>query len=298
MSATWRDLARKDIEDAIRSKVLVGLIGTFVAFLLTALLSADQLVEGVDEVTTSIALAGVATLAQLFIPGVAVVAGYLAITGERRRGSLRMLMSYPFTPGDIVIGKLLGRMGVTLLALLVGFAVGSVVIVIQYGTPEPGLFAGFVGAGILLGAVFTALAVGGSAIAKTRGQAMALTVGPYVAMVFFWKPVVVGIYYVVYRRLPPLETESWYFLARRLNPLEAYRAVVGRILDEPVQAVPYLPLEDIPAGTLPAHREISARVGEEAPFYLTDWFAVIILVAWGAVPIVVGYWRFVNSDID
>jgi ABC-2 type transport system permease protein len=41
MTATWTDVARKDFEDAVRSKMLWGLIVVFVAFLVMALLSAD-----------------------------------------------------------------------------------------------------------------------------------------------------------------------------------------------------------------------------------------------------------------
>ncbi len=297
MSATWVDIARKDFEDATRSKVLWGLIATFVAFLVMTMLSADELVQGVEEVTVDLALAGVGTLAQLFIPGVAVVVGYLAITGERRAGSLRVLLSYPFSPAAIVFGKLVGRTVITVGALLLGFAVASVLVVVLYGIPSTATFLGFVGAGVLLGAVFTALAVGGSALARSRGQAMALTIGPYVAMVFFWKPVVVGAYYAIYRTLPGLEVDSWYLLLQRLNPLEAYRVIAGSSLGEAVFAVPNLPLEDLPAGTMAAEIPIEARIAGDVPFYLQDWFAVLVLLAWGIVPVLVGYWRFSRADL-
>lgn len=297
MSATWRAIARKDLEDAIRSKVLWGLIGTFVAFVVMSLLTAEELVEGVDTVTVEIALAGVATLAQLFIPGVAVVAGYLAVTGERRSGSLRILLSYPFTRADIVLGKLVGRTVVTMTALLVGFAVASVLVVGLYGTPSFGIFGGFVAYGVLLGVVFTGLAVGGSAVASTRGRAMALTIGPYVAMVFFWKPIVVGIYYLLKGTLPGIQAESWYFFLKRLNPLEAYRVLVGGLLDEVVLPIPDLPLEDIPAGTPPEALEINHRVAGEVPFFLEEWFAVVILLAWGVIPVLVGLWHFRRTDV-
>lgn len=297
MSATWADVARKDVEDATRSKVLWGVTTTFVAFLVMSMLSAEELVQGVDTVTASIALAGVATLAQLFIPGVALVAGYLAVTGERQSGSLRVLLSYPFSRSDVVFGKLVGRTVVTVTALLVGFAVASVLVVALYGAPSVATFAGFVASGVLLGVVFTGLAVGGSAFASTRGRAMALTIGPFVAMVFFWKPVVVGIYYAVNGALPGVQAGTWYFLLKRLNPLEAYRVLVGGILDEPVHAVPDLPLEDLPEGVMPAQLEVSERVAGEVPFYLQDWFAVVVLLAWGIVPVLVGYWRFTRNDL-
>lgn len=298
MSATWVDIARKDIEDATRSKVLWGLIVTFVAFLVMTMLSAEELVQGVDTVTVPLALAGVATLAQLFIPGVAVVAGYLAVTGERTSGSLRVLLSYPFTRSDIVLGKLVGRTAITVSALLVGFAVASVLVVVLYGIPSVATFAGFVSTGVLLGVVFTGLAVGGSAVARTRGQAMALTIGPYVAMIFFWKPIIVGLYYLVHSELPGVEVGAWYLFLQRLNPLEAYRVLTGNVLNEPVQAVPYLPLEDLPEGVMAADLATETRLAGDVPLVLQDWFAVVLLLVWGTVPILVGYWQFTRSDLE
>jgi ABC-type transport system involved in multi-copper enzyme maturation permease subunit len=109
------------------------------------------------------------------IPGqlAAVVAGYLAVTGERTSGSLRVLLSYPFSRRDIVVGNLVGRAVITVAALLVGFAVASVLVVVLYGIPSVGIFAGFVGTGVLLGMVFTGLAVGGSAVADKLHPAKA-----------------------------------------------------------------------------------------------------------------------------
>lgn len=297
MSVSWTAIARKDIEDAVRSKVLWGLTLTFVAFLVMTMLSAGELVQGVETVTASLALAGVATLAQLFIPGLAVIAGYLAVTGERQSGSLKVLLSYPFTRFDVVLGKLVGRTVISLITLVTGFGVASVLVVWLYGTPPITTFVGFVGTGVLLGAAFTGLAVGGSAMAPTRGRAMSLTIGPYVAMVLFWKPVVVGMYYAASGALPGIEVEPWYLLLKRLNPLEAYRVATGAILGEPVNAVPYLPLENLPPGTIAAEIEIGTRVAGRVPFYLQDWFAVVILLAWGLIPVVVGYRRFARTDV-
>ncbi|MFB6354466.1 MAG: ABC transporter permease subunit, partial [Halobacteriales archaeon] len=218
MTATWRAVARKDFEDAARSRMLWGLIAVFVAFLTMALFSAQQLFPEGVTVTPERALAGVAMLGQLFVPGIALVAGYLAVVGERRTGSLRVLLAYPFTRGDVVTGKLVGRLLVTGTALAVGYAFASGLVAVLYGLPDTDAFLGFVGAGVLLGMTFTGLAVGGSAAAASRGRAMALTVGSFMAMVFFWKPVVVGLYYAANGSLPDLSVEPWYVLAKRLNP--------------------------------------------------------------------------------
>jgi ABC-2 type transport system permease protein len=298
MSATWRAVARKDLEDAVRSRTLWGLVALFVAFLLTSLLSAEQLFPEAVTVTPERALAGVAMLGALFVPGIALVAGYVAVAGERRSGSLRVLLSYPFARSDVVAGKFLGRLLVTGVALLAGYAVASVAVVALYGAPDPWAFAGFAGAGLLLGASMTGLAVGGSAAAATRGRAMALTVGPFVGMVFFWKPAVVGLYYLVEGSVPGVRAEPWYYLLKRLNPLEAFRTVTSAALGESVTAVPNLPLEDAPRSAPPERVDTAARVAGEVPAYLDPWVAVLVLVAWGAVPLALGYRRFDRADLD
>jgi ABC-2 type transport system permease protein len=126
---------------------------------------------------------------------------------------------------------------------------------------------------------------------------MALTFGSFTGMLFFWKPVTVGLYYAVNGSLPGLQAEAWYFFLKRLNPLAAFRALTAAALDEQVSAVPELPLEDVPANAPPEALELSNRVAGELPFYLQDWMAVLVLVAWGLIPVVVGYRRFNRSDL-
>ena len=297
MTATWVGLARKDFADAVRSKMLWAFIGVFVAFVLMSLPVAAQLFPDAVTVTPAKAMAGVAMLAQLFVPGIALVAGYMAVVGERRSGSLRVLLSYPFSRKDVVAGKLAGRLLVTVTALGVGYAVASVLVAVLYGVPDASAFAGFVGAGVLLGLTFTGLAVGGSAAATSRGRAMTLTIGSFAGMVFFWKPLAAGLYYAVTGSLPGLEAERWYFALKRLNPLEAFRVLASTDLDETVTAVPEFPVEDLPASATPEQLELANRLGGEVPFYLEAWFSVVVLLAWGVVPILLGYWRFERADL-
>ena len=262
-----------------------------------ALVSAEQLFPEAVTVDAPKALAGVAMLAQLFIPGVALIVGYMAIVGERRSGSLRVLLSYPFSRRDVVLGKLVGRTLVTATGLVVSYAVALGLVVVLYGSPDRATFAGFVGSGVLVALTFTALAVGGSAAAATRGRAMTLTVGSFMAMVFFWKPVVVGLYYAITWSLPGLQADSWYFLLKRLNPLEAFRVISSAALDQRVQAFPQIPLENVPADATPEQLALTNRFAGDVPFYLEDWFSVGVLIAWGVIPVVIGYWRFERADL-
>jgi len=48
----------------------------------------------------------------LFLPLVAIFAGYAAISKERTGGSLKLLLSLPHSRKDVIIGKVVGRCGV------------------------------------------------------------------------------------------------------------------------------------------------------------------------------------------
>jgi len=126
---------------------------------------------------------------------------------------------------------------------------------------------------------------------------MTLTIGSFAGMVFFWKPLAAGLYYAVTGSLPGLEAERWYFALKRLNPLEAFRVLASTALDETVTAVPEFPVEDLPASATPEQLELANRLGGEVPFYLEAWFSVVVLLAWGVVPILLGYWRFERADL-
>jgi len=51
--------------------------------------------------------------------------GYMAVVGERRSGSIKILLGLPPNRADVVFGKLLGRMGVVGLAVGVSASVST-----------------------------------------------------------------------------------------------------------------------------------------------------------------------------
>jgi ABC-2 type transport system permease protein len=295
---TWQHVARKDFEDAVRSKMLWGVMGVFVGFMafLLVLVSLQEPPSGEEDLAMN-ALTLIAVLAQVFAPLVALIAGYMAVVGERRTGSLRVLLSYPHSRRDVVTGKLLGRSVVIAVTVGAGFVVNVALSALLFGVPQLEAFAGVLLSVTLLGLTFVGLAVGISAGTRTRGKAMALAIGLFLACFVFWDAAVAGFYAVVTGSLPGLEVEAWYFLAKQLNPLGAYRSVAEGFVDGRIQAMFQLGLEQIPSDTPPEERTLENRVEGPLPFYLTDWFAGVILAAWALVPPVLGSLRFERSDL-
>lgn len=293
---TWTQVARKDFEDAVRSKMLWGLMGVFVAFMgfivTIAVATADS-----GEASHSAALQMTAQLGQLFVPLIALIAGYMAVVGERRSGSLRVLLGYPHSRLDVVLGKLVGRTGVIAVTLAVGSAVSMAIVSLVTPSPDIGSAVGVLGAIVLCGAAFTGLAVGVSASVRTRGKAMALAIGSVLVFLIVWDALAAGVYAAATGALPGLQAEPWYFLLKRLNPINAFRVVAGGFVDGRVYQMFSLGIEEVPADTPPSELTIDSRVAGSLPFYLKEWFAALTLAVWAVVPALVGYRRFERSDL-
>jgi ABC-2 type transport system permease protein len=242
------------------------------------------------------ALGFVAQFAQLFVPLVALVAGYMAIVGEQRSGSLRVLLNYPFSRRDVVLGKLVGRSAVNAVTLTAGFALSTVVVAALFGVPPVDKFVYVVGFAVLLGLAFTGIAVGTSAATSTRGRAMAVVVGLFIVFFVAWDGLAAGVYYAATGGLPGLEVEPWYYLLQQLNPINAYIELVNGAISDPIDNLVQMPVNDVPEDTPPEKLRLENRLTSE-PFYVRDWFNAVILGVWTAVPVVLGYLRFEGSDL-
>lgn len=293
---TLAQVARKDFEDAVRSKMLWGIMGVFVAFmgfvLVVTMVNSDP-----TAASGSDALQLTAQLSQLFVPLVALVAGYMAVVGERRSGSLRILLGYPHARFDVVVGKLLGRTAVIAVTLGIGSAASIAIVALVTGLPDAGDAAGVLAAIVLFGTAFTGLAVGISASVRSRGKAMALAIGSLLVFLMVWDAAAAGVYATVTGSLPRLEAEPWYFLLKRLSPIGAFQAVAGTFLDGRIPSFFVMGLEEIPSGTTSAELAVGNRVAGTLPFYLENWFAALTLGCWAVFPALVGYLRFRRSDL-
>jgi ABC-2 type transport system permease protein len=254
-------VARKDFEDAVKSKMLWSLMGLLVLIVGIIYVAIWWNVDDPEPVD----IVGAATaIFQLIVPLVALIAGYLSIVGERRSGSIKVLLSLPPDRRDVVFGKLLGRAGV----------IGATVLA---------AFLALVG-----------IAVGVSALVASRGQAMAGVVGLYLVFLLFWDLLTAGVYRVVAGELPGNpgdQFEAWYVFLQWLNPLEAYSVLTDTILGETFGAF-----------TIPlfAPQEASATervVAGEVPAYLQEPVTVPILLFWFVVPVALGYLRFRGADL-
>ncbi|MDZ7850465.1 MAG: ABC transporter permease subunit [Halodesulfurarchaeum sp.] len=89
-------------------------------------------IPGVDGDPVS-AIGAASQFAAMLVPIMALIAGYLAIAGERESGSLKILLGLPPSRGEVLAGKFLGRAAVVGIGVAAGFAISGVVTAALYG---------------------------------------------------------------------------------------------------------------------------------------------------------------------
>lgn len=302
---SWQLVARKDFADAVRSQMLWGIIvvGGGLALAIAVLYGAEGSVGGgVSPTIKFIGMFGPFGGVLLF-PTIALVTSYMAIVGERQSGSIHVLFGLPHSRADILAGKLIGRTTIVALSIVAVCAAAGGALFGLYGSLSVGNYVVFSALTVLVGVVFASIAVAISAVASTRGRAMAGAIGSYFLFTVVWEPLVAGVHYVVEGQFPGLDAPLWYFFLKRLSPTFAYIEAVNGLLDLTSPRVRPLfpwPVENIPADQLVEFEKgtitLAERVGGDIPFYLEAWFAPVILGLWVVVAAVVGYWRFRRTD--
>ena len=278
-------VARKDFQDAVRSRWLLGLTAFFVLLVSVVVYLVRP---GAGQTLSTSALLGSVfirdALVTTLIPLIALVVSYNAVVGERESGSLKLLLALPHSRGDVVFGKVVGRAGAIAVPVSVGFLLPGLVAAIGPLSLRPGTFVGYILLTLLLSAAFVAIAVGfSSAVASNR-----LAIGGAVGLYFLFVPLWGAIQFPLRLYLGTGGGPSWLPIAgsellrllRLVNPTGSFKIVSGEFV----------------SGTLFA----AGQAGSEAAGqYATQMeiAAFAMLVAWLLVPPLLGLWRFEGADL-
>ncbi len=141
---------------------------------------------GVDMLTVSVA--SMTTLSVYLAPLLALMMGFDAIAGESERGGLGLLLSYPVSRAEILLGKFTAHLAALAIAMIVGFGAAGAVAAAYGGADAASLaaLARLVLTSILLGAAFLALGYLVSALAGSTAGAAGLGAGLWLVFVVLY----------------------------------------------------------------------------------------------------------------
>jgi len=269
-------IAKKEFLDNYRNKWIIAL--SIIFLILTLVISYFSTRGGVGWKDLGNTIGGMMFFVQILIPIIALMLSYATIVGEREKGSLSLLLSYPIKREEIIIGKFLGLSSVLAIAIFIGFGISGIIIGINVKDVQWGDYLVFILSSILFGVVYIALAIFFSSVLKKRSTAIGAAIFIWFLFAMIWNIILFGILVSNYG-FDKISQEDWtapdwYYVSSIINPITAFSMLVALNVG-PVQA-------DI-AGKLPT-------------FYTTET-TLLILFLWIIIPLLVALYIFKKRDI-
>lgn len=219
-------IAHKEFRDGYRSQWVVGITVLFAALALGIGYFGATAAGRVGFTSSSATIASLTTLAGFVIPLVGLLVAHDTIVGERDRGTLPLILSYPLSRTDLAVGKLLGHAAVLAVSILAGFGIAMTVMQALAFT-RPGLAAWadllrFMESAWLLGASFIGLASLVSVGARSKPQAAGIALFLWFASVIAFDLLLLGV--LIASGGNDLERSLFPYLVL-LNPVDVFRLV-------------------------------------------------------------------------
>lgn len=180
-------VANKEFHDGLRNRWLVSvtMIFAILSIGLTYFGAAASGSVGVASLSTTVA--SLASLAVFLIPLIALLLSYDSFVGEQESGTLLLLLTYPLSKTQLLIGKFIGQGSIIALATLLGFGSSAVVLYFQLNDNDVFIvFSTFIVSAVMLGLSFTAIAylISLSVVEKSKAAGFALITWFLFALVF------------------------------------------------------------------------------------------------------------------
>lgn len=217
-------IAKKEFLDNIRNKWVILLTIIFVLLIIIFSYAAGAIGGELfgDIESTVLFMVGVTSF---IIPLIAIILGFSTISGEAENGSLYVVLSYPVSRFDVLIGKLIGLASVISISIFIGFGVGGLIIALTAGTESIINYVSFIFLSIFIGIIYLSLSILGSSISKTRTRSIAFGL-----LILFWGMIYGTVMFaILYATGNSFESiPEWFFDSAILSPGDMHQTTVMR----------------------------------------------------------------------
>lgn len=187
-------LALKELRDGLRNRwvaaaiILLGVLALALSFLGSAPTGSVK-VSALD-----ITVINLASLSVYLIPLIALMLSYDALVGEFERGTMLLLLTYPVTRWQVILGKFLGHVLILFIAIFAGYGGALVIMSLIAGVGIEGwqAYLMMMMSSLVLGAVFVALGYLVSVLVKERATAAGTAIGLWLIFVVLYDLILFG----------------------------------------------------------------------------------------------------------
>jgi Cu-processing system permease protein len=218
-------IAGKEIRDGVRNRWVVAATVLLAALALTLALLGSTPSGAVKVSPLVVTVVSLSSLTIFIIPLIALLLSYDAIVGEIDRGTMALLLAYPVSRMEVVIGKFLGHVAILAIATTIGYGAAGLSLLAVSGRFDPEswhAFAAMIGSSIMLGAVFIAIGYLVSAWVRERSTAGGIAIGVWLFFVIIYDMALLGILVADQGRILTAGRLNWVLL---FNPADAYRLI-------------------------------------------------------------------------
>lgn len=228
-------LALKELRDGLRNRWIAAAIIVLGTLALALSLLGSAPTGSIRASALDVSVISLASLSVYLIPLIALMLSFDAMVGEFERGTMMLLLTYPVTRFQVIMGKFLGHVMILFIAIVAGYG-GVILLMILFadGSTEGWqAYALMMASSLLLGAVFIALGYLVSVLVRERATAAGTAIGLWLVFVVLYDLLLFGALLIDEGQLIGQKLFSMLML---VSPTDTYRILNLSLFDGVSQA--------------------------------------------------------------
>ena len=228
-------LAMKELRDGLRNRWIAAAIIVLGTLALVLSLLGSAPTGSIKASAMDISVISLASLSVYLIPLIALMLSFDALVGEFERGTMMLLLTYPVTRWQVIMGKFLGHVLILCIAIFAGYGGAMLIMTVVTDASMDGwqAYISMMISSLLLGAIFIALGYLVSIFVKERATAAGTAIGLWLVFVVLYDLLLFGVLLIDEGQIIGQQLFSMLML---VSPTDTYRILNLSMFDGVSQA--------------------------------------------------------------
>ncbi len=189
-------IAAKELRDGLRNRWILATSILLAALSLSLAFLGSVPVGEVGASRLSITIVSLASLTIFLVPLIALMLSYDTIIGDMECGTLLLILTYPVSHKQLILGKFLGHVTLIAIAIIIGYGAAAIAIFIvgeHIAIDEWLAYLSLLATSIMLGAAFIAIGYVISVSVNEQTTAAGIAVGVWLLFILLYDMALLGV---------------------------------------------------------------------------------------------------------